>query len=178
MLEPSLKARSSNVGNRRSSAIAFPVDNVGANLPAHLSTIGGNLFELGEITGLRLLHIDMPGEYAQQWHLESINGEPLDTYYRWLGLTYLVSLMTNPALSLPCGVDHAGMPSGVQLIGPVRGDARLPEISEALEAAFDTDDALCRPVPDLKALSGPAPELRSIVTSPRVSPASSGADLA
>ncbi|MGF6639621.1 amidase [Paraburkholderia sp. 35.1] len=103
-----------------------------------------------------------------QWHLEAINGKPLDTYYRWLGLTYLVSLMTNPALSLPCGVDHAGMPFGVQLVGPARGDGRLLDISEALEAAFATDDALRRPAPDLKALSEPVPELRSIVSSPPI----------
>ncbi len=101
-----------------------------------------------------------------QWHLEAINGKPLDTCYRWLGLTYLVSLMNNPALSLPCGVDHAGMPFGVQLIGPVRGDGRLLDVSEALEGAFSTDDALRRPVPDLDALSKPVPELRSIVRSP------------
>ncbi|VXC95759.1 Asp-tRNAAsn/Glu-tRNAGln amidotransferase A subunit [Burkholderia sp. 8Y] len=104
-----------------------------------------------------------------QWHLEAINGKPLDTYYRWLGLTYLVSLMTNPALSLPCGVDHAGMPFGVQLIGPVRRDGRLLDVSEALEAAFASDDALRRPAPDLEALSKPVPELRSIVSSPLLS---------
>lgn len=108
-----------------------------------------------------------------QWHLDAINGKPLDTYYRWLGLTYVVSLMTNPALSLPCGVDHAGMPFGVQLIGAVRGDARLLDVCEALEASFAEDAALRRPVPDLAALSEPVAALKSIVTSPPVLPAGS-----
>jgi len=103
-----------------------------------------------------------------QWHLEAINGKPLDTYYRWLGLTYLVSLMTNPALSLPCGVDHAGMPFGVQVIGPARGDGRLLDISQALEDAFKSEDALRRHEPDLDALSRPVPELRAIVSSPPI----------
>ncbi len=103
-----------------------------------------------------------------QWHLAAINRKPLDTYYRWLGLTYLVSLMTNPALSLPCGTDHAGMPFGLQLIGTARGDSRLLDLSEALEAAFDTDDALRRPTPDLAELSKPVVELKSIVTSPPI----------
>ena len=44
--------------------IAFPVNNVGANLPSLLATIAGNLFELGEVTGLRLLDLDLPPEYA------------------------------------------------------------------------------------------------------------------
>lgn len=44
--------------------IAFPIDNVGTNLPGLLATVAGNLFELGEITGLRLLDLDLPDAYA------------------------------------------------------------------------------------------------------------------
>lgn len=72
-LEPSLKSafverkEPANLYYRGEIDIAFPVDNIGANLPALLSTIAGNLFELGEITGLRLLDIDMPDDYAQRF---------------------------------------------------------------------------------------------------------------
>jgi len=103
-----------------------------------------------------------------QWHPEAINGKTLDTYYRWVGLTYLVSLMTNPSLSLPCGVDHAGMPFGIQLIGQARADAALLDIAEALETAFAADSALGRPLPNLRELREPVEELKSIVTSPPV----------
>ncbi|MFM0038339.1 ribulose-bisphosphate carboxylase large subunit family protein [Paraburkholderia strydomiana] len=73
VLEPSL--RSAFVERREPAPlyyrgeieIAFPVDNVGANLPQLLSTIAGNLFELGEITGLRLLDIDLPDDYAARF---------------------------------------------------------------------------------------------------------------
>ena len=44
--------------------IAFPVANVGHNLPGLLATVAGNLFELGEVTGLRLLDLDLPPAYA------------------------------------------------------------------------------------------------------------------
>ena len=47
--------------------VAFPVDNVGANLPTLMSTLAGNLFELGEVTGLRLLDIDLPADYAARF---------------------------------------------------------------------------------------------------------------
>lgn len=47
--------------------IAFPVANIGSNLPTLLSTIAGNLFELGEVTGLRLLDIEFPESYAQSF---------------------------------------------------------------------------------------------------------------
>ena len=48
-------------------AIAFPIDNVGANLPNLWATIAGNLFELGELTGLRLLDLDLPDDYAARF---------------------------------------------------------------------------------------------------------------
>jgi ribulose-bisphosphate carboxylase large chain len=55
------------VFHRAEIEIAFPVANVGANLPTLLATIAGNLFELGEVTGLRLLDFDMSAEYAAQF---------------------------------------------------------------------------------------------------------------
>ena len=53
-----------SVFHRAHIEIAFPVDNVGTNLPSLLATIAGNLFELGEVTGLRLLDFDLPPAYA------------------------------------------------------------------------------------------------------------------
>lgn len=47
--------------------IAFPVDNVGANLPTLLATVAGNLYELGELTGVRLLDVDLPPTYAERF---------------------------------------------------------------------------------------------------------------
>ena len=54
----------SGVFHRAEIEIAFPVNNVGANLPSLLATVAGNLFELGEVTGLRLLDLDLPASYA------------------------------------------------------------------------------------------------------------------
>ncbi|MDE1144427.1 amidase [Paraburkholderia tropica] len=103
-------------------------------------------------------------------HCESIDGTPLENYYRWVALTYVVTVLTNPSMSLPCGIDHAGMPFGLQLIGPMRGDARLLDAAQALEGAFAREPALARPVPDLAALRGTPHQaraaLRSIVTDP------------
>lgn len=68
--------------------IAFPVANVGRNLPSLLATVAGNLFELGEVTGLRLLDIDLPVSLASQFagpafgtpgtrRLAGVHGRPL-----------------------------------------------------------------------------------------------------
>ncbi|MBI0330656.1 amidase [Burkholderia plantarii] len=94
-----------------------------------------------------------------------VGGKAQENYYRWLALTYVVTLCTNPAAALPCGTDEAGMPFGLQVIGPFRQDRRTLDICEALEAAFSGSSELCRPRPDLLKLAHTViePPLRSIV---------------
>jgi len=107
-----------------------------------------------------------PFPWMQPTLLE-INGKPLANYYRWLSLTYVTTLMTNPALSMPCGVDHRDMPFGLQVVGGFRQDARLLQVGQALEWAFARLDGLQRPRPDLrKLMSRPALDFKSIVTAP------------
>ena len=36
---------------------------------------------------------------------EEIGGVKLNTYYHWLAMAWLITLTTNPAISLPCGTD-------------------------------------------------------------------------
>ena len=91
---------------------------------------------------------------------------PARNYYHWLSLTYVVTLATHPALSLPCGLDARGMPFGLQLIGRLRGDAALLAAAQALERAWAADSALRRPCPDLDALRRSAVDLKSPVTHP------------
>jgi len=40
-----------------------------------------------------------------------------------------------PALSLPVGLTASGMPVGLQLVGPPRGEARLLRVARAVEEA-------------------------------------------
>ena len=99
-------------------------------------------------------------------YLKAVNGEPLENYYRWLALTYVVTLVTNPALSMPCGTDAYGMPFGLQVVGKFRGDRELLGAGSALEAAFARISGLERPRPDLDRLRMPVAALKSIVTHP------------
>jgi Asp-tRNA(Asn)/Glu-tRNA(Gln) amidotransferase A subunit family amidase len=103
-----------------------------------------------------------------QLYAESINGERQENYYRWLALTYVITLTTHPAIALPCGRDHRDMPFGLQAIGRFRGDHALLAAAHAMEQAFVSVDALRRPVPDIAALVPARPDLRSIVTTPPV----------
>lgn len=47
--------------------VSYPYDNVGSNLPTLLSTVAGNLYELGELSGLKLLDVDIPEAFAGRY---------------------------------------------------------------------------------------------------------------
>jgi Asp-tRNA(Asn)/Glu-tRNA(Gln) amidotransferase A subunit family amidase len=99
-----------------------------------------------------------------QLYAEVVDGHKQRNYYEWLSLTYMVTLATNPALSLPLGCDEAGMPFGLQMIGPLHRDAQLLRMAAALEQWGKTQNGFSRPRPDMAALQQARPELKSIVT--------------
>ena len=45
--------------------IGFPFDNIGSNLPTLAATVTGNLYDLGEVTGLRLTGLALPADYRR-----------------------------------------------------------------------------------------------------------------
>jgi ribulose-bisphosphate carboxylase large chain len=47
--------------------VSFPIDNVGANLPTLAATVGGNIYDRGEMTGVKLLSLELPPEYVRQF---------------------------------------------------------------------------------------------------------------
>ena len=95
-----------------------------------------------------------------------LEGQPLRNYYHWLALAYVVTLATNPAIVLPCGVDDHRMPFGLQVVGRFGGDIELLDIAGALERAFEGIAGMGRPLPDIGALATPRPALKSIMTDP------------
>lgn len=97
-------------------------------------------------------------------YLAEMEGKALRNYYHWLAPTYFITIVNNPAIAIPAGVDHKGMPFGLQVIGPSRGDLRLLSAAGAMEAAFERITALRRPRPDPAKLTKPTPQLKSIVT--------------
>ncbi|MBV8411204.1 MAG: amidase, partial [Alphaproteobacteria bacterium] len=99
-------------------------------------------------------------------YVEAMDGKKLRNYYHWLAPTYWITLATNPAIALPCGLDHQGMPFGLQVIGRFRGDGEVLGAAHALEQAFARIPGLARPLPEIAKLRKPTPELKSIVTHP------------
>jgi ribulose-bisphosphate carboxylase large chain len=52
---------------RAEITIEFPFDNVGANLPTLLATVCGNLYELSEHSGCKLLALELPDAFAARY---------------------------------------------------------------------------------------------------------------
>ncbi len=107
-------------------------------------------------------------------HPDSIDGQKMDIYYRWLALCYRGSLAGGPAITLPCGRDPLGMPFGLQMLGPVRGDDGLLAAAKAVEELFACSAETARPVADMETLAPSKVDLRSIVTHPPDAAASAG----
>ena len=49
--------------------VSFPVANIGDNLPTLAATVAGNLYDLGEVTGLRLESLSIPSACRQRFEL-------------------------------------------------------------------------------------------------------------
>ncbi|MGB1035408.1 MAG: amidase family protein, partial [Primorskyibacter sp.] len=78
---------------------------------------------------------------AQVWpfdktlvHPTEIAGQAMDTYHRWMEVVVPASVLGLPAVSVPVGFGGqgacAGLPMGVQIIGPPGSDARLLQIAQ------------------------------------------------
>ena len=64
----------------------------------------------------------------------------------WTPFSYPFNLTQQPACSIPCGLDRQGLPIGLQLVGPMFGDALV------LRAARAYESARAIPRPDLSRL--------------------------
>src|SRR4051812_10525185 len=49
---------------RAEVVLAFPLENIGPSLPNLLTTVAGNLYELREFSGLKLVALDLPPDFA------------------------------------------------------------------------------------------------------------------
>ena len=60
-------------------------------------------------------------------------GHRFERYIDWIAITFVITLTACPSLSVPCGFLRSGMPLGVQLVGPPRGEYKLFEYGAMFE---------------------------------------------
>jgi amidase len=74
--------------------------------------------------------------------LDQVEGVKLENYYEWYSVAYAITLTSLPALSLPCGFTKDGLPVGLQLVGPPRGEAKLLSAARLLEQVLGIESRL------------------------------------
>jgi aspartyl-tRNA(Asn)/glutamyl-tRNA(Gln) amidotransferase subunit A len=72
---------------------------------------------------------------------------PLPGWPSWTPFTYPFNLTQQPAASVPCGFTAAGLPIGLQLVGPRYGDALVLRAARAYEAAHPQPTQAPPPAP-------------------------------
>ena len=66
----------------------------------------------------------------------AIDGVPVDPFFDdWCALALPANLTGCPATAVPTGLDHDGLPVGMQVMGPRAGDATTLAVAAALRAA-------------------------------------------
>jgi aspartyl-tRNA(Asn)/glutamyl-tRNA(Gln) amidotransferase subunit A len=63
-------------------------------------------------------------------------GSGLDTWTDWAGFSYPINLSQQPACSVPCGFTQAGLPVGLQIIGPRGADEAVLSAALTYEQMF------------------------------------------
>jgi amidase len=77
-----------------------------------------------------------PFPVEERWP-RTVAGQTMRTYHEWMKSALLVTLAGNPALAVPAGFGAAGLPIGLQIVGPNRGEIACLQLAKAYEAAAD-----------------------------------------
>lgn len=68
--QPTIPGATSKTGkyHRATVKVSWSIENFGYNLPVLISTLQGNLYEIKQFTGIKLMAIDLPGSYATHFN--------------------------------------------------------------------------------------------------------------
>lgn len=78
----------------------------------------------------------LPFDVNQPYPTE-INDEKMLTYIDWMKSCYYISVIGNPAISVPAGFSLSGLPVGVQIVGRHHDDFGVLQLAYAFEQATE-----------------------------------------
>lgn len=79
---------------------------------------------------------------ARQAYPTEIAGTKMDIYIDWMKCCYYISVIGNPAISVPCGFSKTGLPVGLQIVGRHHDDWGILQMAHAFEQARALPSAL------------------------------------
>ena len=77
----------------------------------------------------------VPPFSIDQPYITEIEGVKMGTYIDWMRCCYLITLLENPAISVPCGFTPEGLPVGLQIVGRHRDEWSVLQLAHAFEQA-------------------------------------------
>jgi amidase len=60
-------------------------------------------------------------------------GVKVENYIAWMKSTYYISIVGNPAISVPCAFSESGLPIGIQIVGRHNDDWGVMQLGYAFE---------------------------------------------
>ncbi|MBN4097002.1 MULTISPECIES: amidase [Methylobacterium] len=75
-----------------------------------------------------------PFDKGLRWP-ETVGGRAMDTYHRWMQITIPATMSGLPSLAVPAGFGEAGLPTGIQIVGPNHGELACLQLGAAYDAA-------------------------------------------
>ncbi len=73
---------------------------------------------------------------VEERYVAEINGQKMPSYIDWVLGSSIVTVSGCPAVSVPCGFTKSGLPVGLQLVGPPRGEGTLLQAARLFEEAM------------------------------------------
>ncbi|MBS0580648.1 MAG: amidase [Proteobacteria bacterium] len=80
----------------------------------------------------------------------AIAGRTMDTYHRWMEVAVPATMGALPALNVPVGFSRAGLPMGMQILGPRNQDIGVLQLGHA----YDLKQSWTRTLPPLLGVHG------------------------
>jgi amidase len=84
--------------------------------------------------------LPIPPFPAETQYPTEIDGKPMENPVDWVMMTYAMTMMGLPAISVPCGWTKNGLPVGLQIVGRRYGEAALLQAAAAYESAAPWKD--------------------------------------
>ncbi len=77
-----------------------------------------------------------PFDCGTEW-VREIEGQSMPDYIDWMSICCIISVFGLPAISVPAGFTAAGLPVGLQIVGPPRADAAVLGMARVVEQVTD-----------------------------------------
>jgi amidase len=79
---------------------------------------------------------------VEQPYPTEVGGKPVANYIQWVALTYAISVVGLPAISVPAGFTRDGLPVGIQIVGRRRQEVAVLAAAAAFERAAPWADRI------------------------------------